>query len=58
MENVTNTEATLSLDEIPLKKGDNKKFMLILGAVHIDLYDQTDIIPFDKMEEFFKENLK
>lgn len=58
MENVTNTEATLSLDEIPVKKGDNKKCMLILGAVHIDLYDQTDIIPFDKMEEFFKENLK
>ena len=22
------------------------------------LYDQVDIIPFDKMEEFFKENLK
>lgn len=39
-------------------KGDNKELMLIPDAVHTDLYDQMDIIPFDKMSEFFKENLK
>jgi len=27
--------------------------MIIPGAVHTDLYDRTDIIPFDKLEEFF-----
>lgn len=39
-------------------KGDNKELMIILGAVHTDLYDKIDIIPFDKIELFFKENLK
>ncbi|MGI6722010.1 MAG: alpha/beta hydrolase [Anaerovoracaceae bacterium] len=39
-------------------QGDNKEFMSIPGAVHTDLYDQTDVIPFDKMESFFKEYLK
>ena len=28
------------------------------GAVHTDLYDKVDIIPFDKLENFFKEYLK
>ena len=36
---------------------DNKELMLIPNAVHTDLYDKTDIIHFDKMEKFFKENL-
>ena len=39
-------------------KGDNKELMIIPDAVHTDLYDRTDIIPFDKMEQFFKEYLK
>ena len=25
---------------------------------HIDLYDRTDRIPFDKLAEFFRSNLK
>ncbi len=36
----------------------NKELMIIPGAVHTDLYDNVNIIPFDKMEQFFKENLK
>jgi len=32
--------------------------MIIPGAVHTDLYDKIDVIPFDKLESFFKENLK
>lgn len=35
-----------------------KELMIIPGAVHVDLYDKTDIIPFGKLETFFKENLK
>ena len=35
-----------------------KELMIIPGAVHTDLYDRTDLIPFDKLEAFFKENLK
>lgn len=32
--------------------------MIIPDTVHTDLYDKVDIIPFDKMEEFFRDNLK
>jgi fermentation-respiration switch protein FrsA (DUF1100 family) len=47
-----------SKDTYQLLKGDNKELMIIPDAVHTDLYDQTDIIPFDKMTEFFLKNLK
>ena len=40
------------------KYADNKELFIIPGASHTDLYDQTDIIPFDKIEMFMKENLK
>ena len=36
---------------------DNKELLIIPGAVHTDLYDKTDIIPFEKMESFFKKYL-
>lgn len=35
-----------------------KELMIIPNAVHVDLYDQLDKIPFDKLEAFFKEHLK
>ena len=35
-----------------------KELMIIPDAVHVDLYDKVDIIPFDKLESFFKEHLK
>jgi len=38
--------------------GDNKELMIIPGANHTDLYYKMDVIPFDKMEQFFKTNLK
>ena len=47
-----------SKDAYQLLKGDNKELMIIPDAVHTDLYDQTDIITFDKITEFFNENLK
>jgi hypothetical protein len=34
-----------------------KELMIIPGAVHTDLYDRTDIIPFDKITAFFTRNL-
>lgn len=37
---------------------DNKELLLIPGAVHTDLYDNLDVIPFDKLEAFFREHLK
>ena len=35
----------------------NKELMIIPGASHTDLYDQTDIIPFDKIEAFIRSNI-
>lgn len=40
-----------------LLEGDNKELMIIPGASHTDLYDQIDIIPFNKLETFFNDNL-
>ncbi len=37
---------------------ENKELMIIPNAVHTDLYDRSDIIPFDKLEKFFGDNLK
>ena len=37
---------------------ENKELFIIPGAVHTDLYDRPDVIPFDKLESFFRENLK
>lgn len=39
-------------------KGDNKELLIVPGATHTDLYDQTDKIPFDKMADFFHTYLK
>lgn len=38
------------------KYTDNKELLTIPGAVHTDLYDNLDVIPFGKIEQFFKEN--
>lgn len=38
--------------------GDNKELLIIPGAVHTDLYDRMEVIPFDKMEQFFRDNLQ
>ena len=35
----------------------NKEFLSIEGASHCDLYDQKDIIPFDKIEKFIRDNI-
>lgn len=35
----------------------NKEFVPIPGATHTDLYDQKDKIPFEKIEQFLRDNL-
>ncbi|MBY6088737.1 alpha/beta hydrolase [Maritimibacter alkaliphilus] len=34
-----------------------KELMIIEGADHVDLYDQVDIIPFDRIQDFFEGHL-
>ena len=40
------------------KYTDNKEFLSIPGAVHTDLYDNLDVIPFEKLKAFFAKYLK
>jgi fermentation-respiration switch protein FrsA (DUF1100 family) len=35
----------------------NKELLIVPGAVHTDLYDRKEFIPFDRIEEFFRKNL-
>ena len=39
-------------------KGDNKELLIVPGANHTDLYDRMDVIPFDRIDAFYKTNLK
>ena len=39
-------------------KGDNKRLLIVPGAVHTDLYDNLEKIPFDQIEAFFREYLR
>jgi len=47
-----------SEDAFKKLKGDNKQLLIVPGATHTDLYDQVNVIPFDAIEAFFKNNLK
>ena len=47
-----------SKDAFKKLKGENKELLILPDTVHTDLYDRKDKIPFDKMENFFKDNLK
>jgi len=37
---------------------ENKKLLIIPNAVHTDLYDKTDIIPFEEIEQFIRNAVK
>lgn len=37
--------------------GDNKELLIIPGASHVDLYDNLEVIPFEKLNNFFSEHL-
>ena len=47
-----------SRDAFARLQGGNKELLLIPGAVHTDLYDRMDIIPFDRIEAFYRQYLK
>lgn len=47
-----------SRDAFAKLTGDNKELLIIPGAVHTDLYNRLDVIPFAKLEQFFRENMQ
>lgn len=46
-----------SRDAFTKLQGENKELLIIPDAVHTDLYDRMDVIPFEEIASFFKENL-
>lgn len=46
-----------SRDAFTALQGNNKELLILPGAVHTDLYDKKDIIPFDKITTFFQKYL-
>ena len=47
-----------SEDAFKKLKGKNKELLIIKGANHVDLYDNMEKIPFNKIEYFFNTYLK
>jgi fermentation-respiration switch protein FrsA (DUF1100 family) len=45
-------------DDVYAQASGPKELVVVPGARHIDLYDRTDLIPFDQIETFFATNLK
>ncbi len=52
-----NAHSRYYTEEAYEKAAEPKELMIIPGARHIDLYDREDMIPFDRIESFLKENL-
>lgn len=46
-----------SEDAFKKLEGENKELIFVPGASHTDLYDKLDVIPFEKITEFFLKNL-
>ena len=47
-----------SRDAFQALRSDNKRLLLIPGAVHTDLYDRMDVIPFDEIAAFYQAHLR
>lgn len=47
-----------SEDAFKKLKGDNKELLIIPGASHVDLYDNLEVIPFERIRNFFQSSLK
>lgn len=47
-----------SEDAFKQLNGNNKEFLIVPGANHVDLYDNMEVIPFDKIADFYGQYLK
>jgi len=45
-------------EDVYKEANEPKELYIVPGSNHVDLYDRTDKIPFDKLETFFVENMK
>ena len=53
-----NAQSRYFSEDIYQAAAEPKELMIILNANHVDLYDRSDVIPFNKLETFFREHLK
>jgi hypothetical protein len=44
-------------DDVYAQASGPRQLVVVPGARHIDLYDRTDLIPFDRLDELFTANL-
>ena len=47
-----------SEDAFKKLKGSNKELLIVPGASHVDMYDNMELIPFDKIEKFIRDNME
>ena len=53
------TQMTREFSEDAFRRAaEPKELYVVPGAGHVDLFDRTGLIPFDKLEEFFGNSLK
>jgi uncharacterized protein len=45
-------------EDVHANAPDSVELMIVPDANHVDLYDRKDLIPFDRLDEFFTANLK
>ena len=53
-----NAHSRYFTEDIYKAAAEPKEILIIPNAVHADLYDKADVIPFDKLIDFFTKNLK
>ena len=53
-----NAHSRYFTEDIYKASAEPKEILIIPNAVHVDLYDKVDVIPFDKLVDFFTKNLK
>ena len=53
-----NAHSRYFTEDIYKAAAEPKEILIIPNAVHVDLYDKVDVIPFDKLVDFFTKNLK
>ena len=56
--NVTGTMSFMNQPILRYSSEIRSAVLIIPGAVHTDLYDKLDVIPFDKMAEFFRKAMQ
>lgn len=44
-------------EDVQAKALDTVDLVIVPGADHVDLYDRKDLIPFDRLDQFFSQNL-